>query len=148
MAQEGFVSGTAQLIKQLKAMGNKTQVKAMRNGLAAAARVVAKQAAQNIPVGVEAHKTYRGVLVAPGFAKRSIVVRSFVNRRTGLISAVVGVRAQAFYAVQFVELERGKSTEKGKPWLTPAFESTQRAQMAAVEKALQRAIMRAIKSAG
>jgi HK97 gp10 family phage protein len=136
------------LLRQLRQLQNSVQARAVRNALGAAARIVAKRARQTIPVGTQAHRTYRGVLVAPGFARRSVVVRTSINRRTGRITAVVGVRAQAFYATQFVELERGNSSRTGRPWLRPAFEETQPQQIAAIDRALARAILRAVKNAG
>lgn len=134
------VLGVKELLRkfdQLKVAGKE---KALRAAVRGAANVVAKEAKQRIPVGSIAHRTYRKVLVSPGFARRSIKVQTYVNRRTGAVGAMVGVRAQAFYAVQFVELERGKSKQRGKPWLRPAFDATTEKQMSEFHRAFLRVI--------
>lgn len=140
------VLGVKELLRkfdQLKVAGKE---KALRAAVRGAANVVAKEAKQRIPVGSISHRTYRKVLVSPGFARRSIKVQTYVNRRTGAVGALVGVRAQAFYAVQFVELERGKSKQRGKPWLRPAFEATGDKQISEFHRAFLRIINKVARS--
>ena len=70
-----------------------------------------------IPVGKVAHKTYKGRLVAPGFAKRNVKRRSWgKNGRAGVI---IGVAAEAFYAVQFVD--RGTKKMTARNWFKKRF---------------------------
>lgn len=134
------IEGVKALLRKLDKLDGPDMKRALRSSVRAAGRVVAKQAAANIPVGSEPHTTYKGVLVAPGFAKRSIKVVTTFNRQTGRLEASIGVRAQAYYAVQFVELEVGKSSSRGRPWLRPAFEQTENKQLAEFNKALGKAI--------
>lgn len=58
--------------------------------------------------------------MAPGFAQRSIRKASKNHRRAERLSAS-GVRREAFYATQFVEL--GTQKMDATPWLVPAFEN-------------------------
>ena len=134
------ILGVKELMKkfdQLKAAGKE---KVMRAAVRSAANAVAKEARQRIPVGSIAHRTYRKNLVSPGFAKRSIRVLTYVDKRNGRVGALVGVRAQAYYALNFVELERGKSKVKGKPWLRPAYEATAEKQISEFNRAFLRVI--------
>lgn len=134
------MEGVKELMAQFNALQAEAKLKVLRAAARKAGNLIAKEAKNRIPVGSIAHKTYRGVLVAPGFAKRSIVVKTYIDKRRGTVGAVVGVRAQAFYAVQFVELERGKSSAKGRPWLVPAFEATSEAQQDAFRQEMLRVI--------
>jgi len=136
------MDGYKELMRKFDKLNAAGQAKALRAGVRAGGNVVKKEARSRIPVGDKAHRTYRGNLVAPGFARRSIKVYTFVDKRKGTVYALVGVRAQAFYAVQFVELERGKSNRKGKPWLRPAFDSTTGKQVSEVGRRLKETIRR------
>lgn len=136
------VLGTKELLRKFNELQNEAKLKVLRAAARKAGNIVAKEAKSRIPVGSIPHRTYRKVLVSPGFAKRSIVVRTYINKRTGRVGAVVGVRAQAFYAVQFVELERGKSSARGKPWLVPAFNATSDQQENAFKVEMLRVIQR------
>lgn len=144
MASE--VLGVKELLRKFEQLKTAGKEKALRAAVRGAANVVAKEAKQRIPVGLTPHRTYRKVLVSPGFARRSIKVQTYVNRRTGAVGAVVGVRAQAFYAVQFVELERGKSKSRGRPWLRPAFDATTEKQMSEFHRAFLRIITKVARS--
>lgn len=134
------VLGIKELLRKFDQLKTAGKEKVLRASVRGAANVVAKEAKQRIPVGSIAHRTYRKNLVSPGFARRSIKVQTYVNRRTGAVGAVVGVRAQAFYAVQFVELERGKSKQRGRPWLRPAFDATTEKQISEFNRAFLRVI--------
>ena len=120
---------------------------ACRKALGAAARAGIKpaldRAKATIPVGEVAHRTYKGRLVAPGFASRNVFVKVNLSRDKQAAFARLGVAREAFYAVQFVEL--GTSKLPKQPWLVPAFESTQDAQQAALGKSLGKAITRIAK---
>lgn len=139
------VEGVKQLMKKFDALNVAGKTKVLRAAGRAAGAVVVKDARTRIPVGSKAHRTHDGVLVAPGFARRSIVTRLFVNRSNGKVSAAVGVRARAFYATQFVETEKGKSTRRGRPWLQPAFEATRAKQISEFERRFRAVIEKARK---
>jgi HK97 gp10 family phage protein len=136
------IEGVKELMRKFDQLKGMAQAKVLMAAARSAGNVIAKEAKARIPVGSIAHRTYRKVLVSPGFARRSIVVKTYANKRTGAVGAVVGVRAQAFYAVNFIELERGKSTARGKPWLRPAFEATTDKQISEFHRAFMRVINR------
>ena len=131
---------------QLQAMGAAVGGQALKSG-AFAAMKPALQAAQaaapeaNPPYGPYAtrstpldpypKKTYKGRRVAPGFTRRSVAIRAFLARTRDFVKVSLGVRREAFYAVQFLEL--GTSKIPKRPWLEPAF----RGAVAAVDAALQ-----------
>ena len=58
---------------------------------------------KSAPRGTKPHRTYRGLLVAPGFLSRSILRKSKVFRSRGVVSVVIGVRKEAFYGPQFYD---------------------------------------------
>lgn len=140
------LEGVAALTAQLRALGALEDGKALRSSVRAAIKPAADRARASIPVGVDAHRTYKGRLVAPGFAQRSIGVKVNLTRDKQKAIARLGVAREAFYAVNFVEL--GTSRMAARPWLRPAFESTQDAQTAGLGKGLQKAILRAVRKRG
>lgn len=93
--------------------------KAMRTAVRQAMNDVKKTAAQLMPQGIDPHRTYKGRLVAPGFARRSLRVISKLDKSKNMAYALLGVRAEAYYAVQYVEL--GTQKMQAQPWLRPAF---------------------------
>lgn len=122
MAKGSGFEGFESLGLKLKTLTDPKQIgptlkSAVRSGMAEPL----KKARQLIPVGVDAHQTIKGRTVAPGFARRSIRVISKIDRKSGgqRAYALLGVRKEAFYAVQFVEL--GTSKMPAQPWLRPAF---------------------------
>jgi HK97 gp10 family phage protein len=67
------------------------------------------------------HKTYRkNRTVMAGFASRSLNMDTYVDYKRGVVGARLGVRKEAYYALQFVEL--GTSKQPAQPWLVPALE--------------------------
>jgi HK97 gp10 family phage protein len=136
------VEGVAELTRQLQALGKLEDGKAIRASVRAAMKPALDRARQLIPKGTDKlHRTYKGRLVAPGFASRSVRMITTVSRDKQQAAAVLGVRREAFYAVQFVEL--GTSKQPARPWLRPAFKSTRDQQLAAMQKSLQGSINRA-----
>ena len=140
------VEGVKELMRKFEKLGAAGQTKVLRAACRGAGAVVRKQARANIPVGSEPHRLHDGTLVTPGFARKSIVARVFVNKSKGTVSVAIGVRAKAFYAVQFVEMERGNSRSRGKPWLRPAFETTEDQQRAQFERRFREVINKVVRS--
>lgn len=99
---------------------------------AEAAEPIAQRARALIPVGVDAHRTYKGREVQPGFARANIRVKVTLNKDKTAASAAVGVQPEAFYAVQFVEL--GTSKMPAQPWLRPAYAATRQQVQALLAK--------------
>lgn len=132
------LEGTAQLAKQLEDLGKALSVPIMRAAVRAGVKPVVAKAAQLIPVGTVAHKTYKGRIVQGGFAKSSIAIVTKSSNGGTTVSAAVGVRKEAFYALQFVE--RGTKKMRPQAWLNPAFLSTQVEQQTALADKLRERI--------
>jgi HK97 gp10 family phage protein len=114
------IVGFDELAKKLQTLSDPKEIgKVLKAVVTEAMRDTKKTAEALIPTGIDPHKTYKGRLVTPGFAKRSIRVVSRLDKKRGAAYAVLGVLAEAFYAVQFVEL--GTSKMVAQPWLRPAF---------------------------
>lgn len=135
------LEGVAALTKQLEELGNAVKGKALRAAVRAGGNVVKKAAQARAPVGTKMHKTYKGRLVAPGFTQRSVRVVTRLDKTGEKASAAIGVRREAFYALQFIEL--GTSTIPAAPWLRPAHASTQGQQLQALSASMKRSVERA-----
>lgn len=142
MASE--LEGVAECERKLLALGRVASVPVLRRAARAGIKPAFVKAQATIPVGSEAHRTYKGRLVAPGFSKRSlrIVTRASTDGRR--VSAAIGVRKEAFYAVLFKEL--GTSKMPAEPWLRPAMASTQNAQLAAYAEVLKAQVAKVVGS--
>ncbi len=117
------IEGLRELHRQLERLGLAAQGRVLRNSVNVAMTPVVREARKRIPVGDTPHKTYRGRLVAPGFAKRNIKKRTRTQRDKSRAVAMVGVGKEAYYATQFVE--GGTKFQPAQPWLIPAFEAKQ-----------------------
>jgi len=115
------VKGLAELDRRLAALGGALGQKVLRNAARAAMTPVLKAARAAAPKGTEAHRTYKGRLVAPGFASRNLRVITYRNRQTGKVGALLGVRKEAYYAIHYWVY--GAYGRKRKDWLTPVFEA-------------------------
>lgn len=136
----------ADLTAKLSAMGKLEDGKALRTAVKAGIRPVFTQAKANIPKSSQFVKTYKGRLVGPGFASRNIRTISQLKPAEGIARASVGVRAEAYYAVNFVQQGKGPHNPRAQPWLTDAAEQTLSQQDAAVAASLQKSIDKAAKS--
>lgn len=110
----------------------------MRSAVRAGIRPAFQRAQQTIPVGLDTHRTYKGRLVAPGFSKRSLRIVTRVSADKTRVSAAIGVRREAFYAVLFTEL--GTSKMPARPWLRESMRSTEAQQYAALAAKLKQRI--------
>jgi HK97 gp10 family phage protein len=115
--------GFAELSKKLSRLADGMDLKVIRRAARSAMLPVVKEAERRIPKSDEPHNTYRGRLVAPGFASRNIKRVAKVNKRRGVVEVKVGVASEAFYAAQFQE--RGTKYQPAQPWLEPALEAKQ-----------------------
>ena len=94
------LEGLDELSKKLATLG-KAAGKTLRSATLKATTPVVRKMRNKIPVGSKPHRTYKGRLVAPGFAKRSI--RRSSSFRRGVASVRIGVRKEALYAVNFID---------------------------------------------
>ena len=116
------LSGFDELNRALKQLAPRKQRNAIRNAARAAVQPTKRRAEALVPRGTRAHRTYRGRLVAPGFASRNINVNTKASRDGSLIDATVGTRKEAFYVRQFLEV--GTKYVDEQRWLRPAYEAT------------------------
>ena len=130
MYTEGYVKLSKQLAKLEKSLGGK----ALRSAAMSAMLPAQKAAKAAAPVGSPPYgsygakggsfdpypkKTYKGRPVIPGFTSRSIMRRSKLSRDRRFVSVRLGVKSEAFYAIQFLEL--GTLRIPKRPWLEPSF---------------------------
>lgn len=138
------LEGTRELEEKLRGLGAAVSVPILRKAVRKAIKPAFEKAQELIPVGTEPHRTYKGRLVGPGFAKRSLRVVSRASDDGTRVSAAIGVRKEAFYAVLFDEL--GTSKMAAKPWLRPALQTTQAEQESILASELRASIEKVAKS--
>jgi len=125
------VKGFKELSRQLSKMGAAVGGKALRSAAMTATLPVVKRARNSIPVGNPPYesgdpypvKTYKGRLRTPGFAKRNIARKSKISRDRRFVSVMIGVKPEAFYAINFIEFGI-PGRIPARPWLEPAFRAS------------------------
>lgn len=132
------LKGAAELDRQLQELGAVGAVKVMRPAVREALKPALTKAQSTVPVGSVPHRTYKGRLVAPGYASRSLRIAVSVLRDRSAVIGRLGVLKEAFYAVQFIELGTAKIPRR--PWLRPAFEATISQQLETLSRALKKRI--------
>lgn len=132
------LAGARDLFRKLVVLGGLDSGNLTRNAVRAGIGAAYRAAQQRIPVGDQAFRTYTGRLVAPGFAKRNIRVISVLSKDKKTATAILGVRKEAYYAVQFVEM--GTSKMGAQQWLRPSFYGTAGAQQQGMVAYLQKRI--------
>lgn len=132
------VAGISELAAKLADLGRLDEGKGLRAAVRNGIKPIFDQAKTNIPKSPDAAKTFKGRLVGPGFASRNIRTITQVKLDQGYARGSVGVRSEAYYAVDFVE--RGTKKQKAQHWLTEASEQTKEAQLDAVASSLQKSI--------
>lgn len=145
------LQGVPALMRQLRELGDpKAQAATLRAAVRTPMRLVETKARANIasfsPGQADIHRTYKGRMVGAGFAARSIRIEVKLSRDKEAATARLGVRKEAFYAVQFFEL--GTALIPRQPWLTPAFESSQDQALAAMGAEFRKRIERIAKKRG
>jgi HK97 gp10 family phage protein len=131
------IFGYKELSKQLSALGKSVGGKAFRAAANAAMKPAVAAAKAAAPVGHPPYgpyppktttqdpypkPTYLGRLVTPGFASRSVATKVTMSRDKTEVTVMLGVKPEAFYAVQFIEL--GTSSSPKRPWLEPSFRAS------------------------
>ena len=134
------LEGVADLDRKLGNLSLVAQGRALRSAIRAGIRPAERRWKATIVRGSKAHRTYRGRLVGPGFSSRSIRVITVLSPDKQKAAAVMGLRREAFYGVQFVERSLGKSKGKGLATLRPAMEGTASEQGAAFAAQLKKRI--------
>jgi len=116
MATKQHVAGLKELNKALQQLPDKLQDKAIKNAMAAGARVIRKEAKRLVPVET-------------GTLQESIVVSRTVQqkgrRRTIKGGVVVGIKDEARFYAHLIEY--GSSNSSAHPFLRPALDNQSRA---------------------
>ena len=138
------LQGFKELDRQLAALAAVPRGKVLRSAVRAGMKPAADKWKDTIVVGQRPHRTYKGRLVGPGFAKRNIRIITTVSRDKNKAAAIMGARKEAFYEPQFIE--RGFRGIPGRPSQKAALESTQQAQIDALAAKLKAGILKAARS--
>lgn len=113
------VEGLNDLLKKLHKIEAATAKKHLRSAAMFATGPTFRAMKAAAPRGTEAHRTYKGRLVAPGFLGRS--VRRVTKFKGGKMRLMIGVRREALYGVTF--LDEGTKKVAGRHWFKSRFES-------------------------
>ncbi len=145
MATGVEIQGLADLMAKLKELASpQQQATTLRAAVRVAMNKVKSKAEANIaklsPGKASMHKTYKGRLVAAGFAARNVRVKVVLSKDKEAAFARVGVAPEAYYALQFHEL--GTALIPKNPWLVPAFESSQAQVIDDIRETLAKRIKR------
>lgn len=129
------LQGYKELSRKLSSLGKRVGGKVLRGAMIRATTPTIREMKSKAPVGTVAHRTYKKRLVAPGFSSRSIKRVSRV--KDGYANLRIGVRKEAFYAIQFLDQRSGRTpyavskrgkkavrpyTIQAKPWFSSVFE--------------------------
>lgn len=134
------MKGFDELHRKLIALGQLEGGKVLRAAATQATTPVVNEARSRIPVReVETlAKTYTGRKVAPGFAKRSIAKKVILVKDKSRAYSLVGVKPEAYYATQYVEL--GTSKQRKQPWLAPSFRGSRPVMISRLGNVIDRKI--------
>lgn len=116
------IEGIDVLIKKLKSLDDKTNVKVMQKAAVGSIRRTKNKMKALAPISSKSHKTYKRNVVAPGFLKRSITHRT--RKENNSIVVTIGVKKEAYYGVQF--LDRGTKFIKPIQWFESTFEKDEK----------------------
>lgn len=149
MAQH--LDGYAELHRKLTALASsKQQSDALRASVRTPMREVMKRAKVAIgkisPGKRQLHRTYKGRLVSAGFASRNMRVIVVSSKDKQAAWALLGVRKEAFYALQFFEL--GTAFIQKQPWLVPTFYAMKAQSVQGIANVMKKWIDKIAKSRG
>lgn len=145
---EYAVEGAKELTLKLKELASpKEQAQTLRASVREPMKAVKTKAEANIaafsPGQRELHRTYKGRLVSAGFSARNIRLIVKMDKLKTMAQAILGVRAEAFYALAFFEL--GTSRIPKQPWLMPAFRDSVNDSIKAIGETMRKRIERIAK---
>ncbi|HXI99565.1 MAG TPA: HK97-gp10 family putative phage morphogenesis protein [Gemmatimonadaceae bacterium] len=143
-ATRSTLEGVAALTKQLIALGKLDDGKALKMAVRAGIKETLKAAQAIAPVGTVPHRTYRGLLVAPGFSKSQLKIISTINSAKNIASGILSVSKQAYYVLQYWEL--GTRKQPAHPFLRQALSNARGNSESALRSSLERAVDRAAKT--
>lgn len=150
MANE-YVTGTKELTAKLRELGSaKEQAATLRAAVREPMQDVMRVAQSNIgrisPGARQIHRTYKGRLVSAGFAARNLRLIVVMSKDKEAAWSLLGVRKEAFYALQFFELGTAKIPRQ--PWLMPAFYQSRNASLAKLGEVMKERIEKIARKRG
>lgn len=110
--------GLSNLLKKLHKIDKAVAQKHLRSAAMYATSSTVSQLKAAAPRGTQAHRTYKGNLVAPGFLSRSIKRKTVI--KGGRLKVSIGVRREAWYGVHFLD-ETGTKHMPGRRWFKSTF---------------------------
>lgn len=148
------IEGVEKLSRKLDRLGVRLGVKTLRSSMMRSVVPTVSEMKSRIPTGTRTHKTYKGLIVGRGFARRSIARRTRKTREG--LALWIGVRQQAFYAVNFLDLgphvisRRGKKAIKAytlrkRPWFLSTFIRNQGAITRGLSAAMKAQIAKVVR---
>lgn len=137
------LEGVAALTKQLIALQKLDDGRALKNAVKSGINQALKKAQEYVPIGTVPHRTYQGLLVAPGFAKTQLRTISTINSQKNVASGLLGVRKAAYYILQYVEF--GTRFQRPQPFIRRALMDAREDAESALRASLQRAVNKAVK---
>lgn len=140
----GELEGVAVLARRLKSLGKAAAGQGLKDAARAGLKPALAIAKTSVPKGSVPHKTYKGRLVGPGFASRSLRLIVKLKAQGTAAEAILGVRSEAYYVLQFIE--RGTSKYPAHPWLGPAQRRGESAGLIQLGASLKKSIDKAAKA--
>lgn len=121
------LEGFKELSDALNDLGVAAGPKALRSAAMSASLPALKAAKAAAPVGTaqDWHRTYKKRLVLSGFGAKSVRRSSKLSKDKKTVMVSIGVKREAFYMTQFVELGVLSDGIPPRPWLRPTFEAHQ-----------------------
>lgn len=130
------IQGIPELQAKLTAMGKGNKLASvLRSSVRAAVNKTKTDATARLVQSPSTGETYRREsyrghwsydkkrFLFPGFAKRHVIVKTYVSRDKKSATAAVGPTREAFYASQFLEFGIPSAGYPAQPWLGPSFEA-------------------------
>jgi len=139
------LEGVAALTKQLISLQKLDDGKALKSAVKAGINEALKKAQEYVPVGIVPHRTYQGLLVAPGFAKTQLRTISTINAAKNIANGILGVRKAGFYILQYVEM--GTRFQRPQPFIRRALMDAREDAESKLRASLQKSVDKAIKDA-
>lgn len=132
------LEGFKELSKKLSELGSGLGGKTLRQSAMSATTPTVKKIKNALPEGEQPHKTFKGRIVAPGFAKRNVARKSKISRDKRTVYVFIGVKPEAYYAVAFLEI--GTKYIPANPVFTKTMESDQKAIVSRLSDLLKKKI--------
>lgn len=144
MATRSSLEGVAALTKQLIALQKLDDGKVLKSAVKAGINEALKKAREYVPVGTVPHRTYQGLLVAPGFAKSQLRTIATINSAKNVASGLLGVRKAAYYILQYVEF--GTRFQRAQPFIRRALMDAREDAESKLRGVLQKAVDKAART--